>query len=57
MKARFGACLRIFRSHSQHQSAESIRAAATDAIEDKALPAYRRLNDYFNNTYCANVGA
>ncbi|MEL7185302.1 MAG: DUF885 domain-containing protein [Pseudomonadota bacterium] len=30
---------------------ESIRAAATDAIEDSALPAYRRMNDYFNTTY------
>lgn len=30
---------------------ESVRAAATDAIEDVALPAYRRLNDYFNDTY------
>ena len=30
---------------------ESIRAAATEAIEDKALPAYRKLNDYFHDTY------
>ncbi len=30
---------------------ESIRAAATDAIEDEALPAFRKLNDYFNKTY------
>ena len=30
---------------------ESIRAAASDAIENEALPAFRRLNSYFNDEY------
>jgi uncharacterized protein (DUF885 family) len=30
---------------------ERLRAAATDALEDDVLPAYRKLDSYFNDTY------
>jgi len=30
---------------------ERLRAAATDALEDEILPAYRKLNKYFNEKY------
>lgn len=30
---------------------EQIRATATEVLDDKVLPAYRKLNDYFNDVY------